>query len=359
MKPVLEGTTLQFFAHEEGRVVRDGSGTLMYQYNLTDHLGNVRLTYEDADSSGTIAVSTEVVQSNDPYPFGMNMAGLTYPVGSPKNSYLYNGKELQDEFGLNWYDFGARMYSPEIGRWNGVDALAEERNWLSPYNYVQNNPLIRIDPDGNLDDLYINGELADKAFQQLQASTSLTLSRDQGTGKVTAEKTTKGRLNKADRALLRATKDSKRIVNVDATDKNTVGPNGDEFFIGGAFDGNQIKDGKVIASQTVNPNHTEIEGEFLGQEPGTTVKHEIIEAYRGAVKYPGAKPNSPEYKKAHNWANKADPKRLLQRLDNGTFIKIDYQVTNTNTQTMTGDVNAYIIIGNLRKRVFVEKGHQF
>jgi hypothetical protein len=43
------------------------------------------------------------------------------------------------------------MYNPNIGRWNGVDALAEERYWMTPYNYVQNNPIIRIDPDGNSD----------------------------------------------------------------------------------------------------------------------------------------------------------------------------------------------------------------
>ncbi|MCB0840726.1 MAG: RHS repeat-associated core domain-containing protein, partial [Bacteroidetes bacterium] len=144
---------LQFFAHEEGRVVNDGTGILMYQYNLTDHLGNVRLTYEDTDSSGTITTATEVVQANDPYPFGMNMAGLTYPVGSPKNSYLYNGKELQDELGLNLYDYGARFYDPVIGRWNGVDALAEKYLPISPYVYVADNPLIFIDPSGR--DIFI------------------------------------------------------------------------------------------------------------------------------------------------------------------------------------------------------------
>jgi hypothetical protein len=35
-----------------------------------------------------------------------------------------------------------------------VDPLASERSWLTPYNFVQNNPLARMDPDGRLDTRY-------------------------------------------------------------------------------------------------------------------------------------------------------------------------------------------------------------
>jgi len=71
-----------------------------------------------------------------------------------KYKYEYNGKEFQGEFSLNWSDYGARNYDASLGRWVNLDALAEGRNWLSPYNYTQNNPVLRIDPDGNWDDNY-------------------------------------------------------------------------------------------------------------------------------------------------------------------------------------------------------------
>ncbi len=64
------------------------------------------------------------------------------------NRFLYNGKELQDELNLGWYDYGARMYDPALGRWNGVDASAETYSFFSPYHFVGNNPIKFVDFDG-------------------------------------------------------------------------------------------------------------------------------------------------------------------------------------------------------------------
>ena len=72
------------------------------------------------------------------------------------NRYRYNGKELQDELGLNWYDYGARMYDASVARWNGVDASSENYLAWTPYNYVGNNPIIKIDPDGKDWDIVID-----------------------------------------------------------------------------------------------------------------------------------------------------------------------------------------------------------
>jgi len=85
----------------------------------------------------------EIVEINNYYPFGL-MHNYTVTTQNAYQ-YKYNGKELQE---TGMYDYGARMYMPDIGRWGVVDPLAEQYRRWSPYNYAMNNPILFIDPDG-------------------------------------------------------------------------------------------------------------------------------------------------------------------------------------------------------------------
>ncbi len=94
----------------------------------------------------TVEQQSYIVQVDDYYPFG---ASFDQSAGRVlENKYLYNGKELQNELGLGWYDYGARMYDAAIGRWHCVDPLADTYHPMSPYSYVVNNLINMLDPDG-------------------------------------------------------------------------------------------------------------------------------------------------------------------------------------------------------------------
>lgn len=105
-----------------------------YHYYLQDHQGNNRVV---ADQTGAVE------EVNHYYPFGGTFAST-----SSVQPYKYNGKELDRKGGLDWYDYGARMYDAALGRWHVVDPMAEKYYGISPYNYCANNPVKNIDPDG-------------------------------------------------------------------------------------------------------------------------------------------------------------------------------------------------------------------
>ena len=95
---------------------------------------------------------TVIVEESNYYPFGLKHKGYNNVISSNGNSTAqkmgFGGKELNEELGLEWHDFGARNYDASLGRWMNLDPLAEQMRRHSPYNYAFNNPVYWIDPDG-------------------------------------------------------------------------------------------------------------------------------------------------------------------------------------------------------------------
>jgi RHS repeat-associated protein len=121
------------------------------RYELTDHLGNVRVVMSDYKRTAVIVLS-----ATDYYPFGMVARTYTSPV---EYRYGFNGQEKDDEIkgSGNHYSFGDYGYDPRIGRrWN-IDPKSTKYPWQSPYSAFNLNPIIYNDPNGKDGVLTISG----------------------------------------------------------------------------------------------------------------------------------------------------------------------------------------------------------
>ena len=127
-------------------------------------------------------VKLEVLDENNYYPFGLTHVGYGAPVSSSGNTsakkYKLNGREFQDELGLNMYDMDVRQYDPTIGRWIVQDPILHHSQ--SPYSAFDNNPVYWKDPSGadgeHYDfekEMYVNSKGEQVTFGDAMASQGL------------------------------------------------------------------------------------------------------------------------------------------------------------------------------------------
>ncbi|SFO40007.1 RHS repeat-associated core domain-containing protein [Paenimyroides ummariense] len=93
------------------------------------------------------------MKENNYYTFGLQHQGYNDIANSCRNeeaeAYKYNGKEYEDNFGLNMYEYGARNYDPAVGRFFNIDNYAEKFSNMTPYQYAGNTPTYFIDKNGD------------------------------------------------------------------------------------------------------------------------------------------------------------------------------------------------------------------
>lgn len=157
--------TLEAIHTAEGYVKAASDGTrpaFNYIYNYKDHLGNIRLSY----TRDPVSEQVVIIEENNYYPFGLThknynttkrmydrMGGgvIEFCPDCPfmySYNYKFNGKEFQEELGLNMTAMDFRQYDNALGRFNSLDVLSELAPGITPYRFAYNNPVFWADPSG-------------------------------------------------------------------------------------------------------------------------------------------------------------------------------------------------------------------
>lgn len=133
------------------KMVMNKSG-LLYIYTSNESQNDVYF-----DNLVVLDAAGPVLEETHYYPFGLVMEGIS-GVALKGTNYapvrtLYNSKELQhkefsDGTGIQWYDYGSRMYDMQLGKWESIDSKSDKMPGYSPYVYAFNNPVKLIDHNG-------------------------------------------------------------------------------------------------------------------------------------------------------------------------------------------------------------------
>lgn len=233
-----------------------------------------------------------------------------------------------------------------VSRWMSPDPLAHEYTSWSPYNFVKNNPIWFVDPDGRK--VFIHGQDAKATTAALQKTTSLQLTYNEKTKQLEVMGTPQ---NDFDRALVAAITDTKVEVNLITTRQTTTSVDGNEVEIdvGGFGENREFTDSEgntvVKTQQFFNLQQATEESENGGNSTGTNAAHEVLESHIAGQESPNSKTpvyenntqsNRDAYLNAHKKASDLDPKfkERFESNENGKKVieykKVDYGTNKKN-----------------------------
>ncbi|SEA53051.1 Uncharacterized conserved protein RhaS, contains 28 RHS repeats [Arachidicoccus rhizosphaerae] len=138
--------TLQFFGTQEGRIRSNADSTgWLYDYFLKDHLGNTRMMITDDYN-----VSSPILEAYSYYPFGLQQKGIGLETNESFHNYknTFQKQELNEDFGIDIYEFKYRMDDPQIGRFWQVDPLADKYVYNSTYAFSENKVTGNVELEG-------------------------------------------------------------------------------------------------------------------------------------------------------------------------------------------------------------------
>ena len=300
---------LKFFNTAEGYVepvnASDYNLGFSYVYQYKDHLGNIRLSYKNISLTST--PNLQIVEENNYYPFGLKHKGYNANINGTHHKYMFGGKELSEELGLNTYDFGARNYDAALGRWMNLDPLAEKMRRHSPYNYAFDNPVFFIDPDGMAPYTVIgtDEESQKNIKNQLNEEDRKFVEFDKN-GKLNTKLLNKADSNSGNLKNLRTLANSETVFefhsgSLDSKNSETGEISKMELSgTGKEVDGYSLDKGVTLFNEKVGNNtnislddniHIGVNSDGSGLDKAKTTAHEIVHAVAFLLKGLGINPN--------------------------------------------------------------------